>query len=70
MDDLAIEGEVGESGSVDIIVGHQNGGRQTYHSKFKLALVSFDLEDANGDGIFEPGEDIWVRRIRVENKGR
>jgi len=31
--------------------------------------VDFDLEDENEDGIFEPGEHIFIRRIRVKNSG-
>ncbi|TKA83691.1 hypothetical protein B0A55_00261 [Friedmanniomyces simplex] len=36
---------------------------------WKLRLVSFDIEDENGDGIFEPGEHVIVRRIRISNIG-
>jgi hypothetical protein len=32
--------------------------------------VGFDLEDENVDGIFEPGEHLFVRRIRVKNFGK
>lgn len=70
LDELPVEGGAGDPGSVDIIVSHKNGDRPKYSSKFRLALASFDVEDGNGDGIFEPGEDIFIRRIRFENKGK
>ena len=68
--DDPLEGEPGDPGETDIIVRHQNNDRPRYSSKFDLELVSFDVEDGNGDGIFEPGDDIIVRQIRVQNKGR
>ena len=64
-----LEGEQGKEGRVEITVRHKNGERRKYGSAFKLELVGFDVEDENADGIFEPGEDIFVRRIRVRNKG-
>ncbi|KAI1288845.1 hypothetical protein F5Y03DRAFT_401513 [Xylaria venustula] len=44
-----------------------DGSRQEYNSLYSLALADFDVEDENGDGIFEPGEHIFVRRIKVLN---
>lgn len=69
-EDTTFEGEPGAAGSVDIVVRHKNGDRPKYNSKFDLALVGFDVEDGNGDGIFEPGEDIFVRQVRIQNKGK
>jgi hypothetical protein len=68
--DDPLEGEPGDPGSAEIIVRHKNGDRPKYSSNFDLQLVSFDLEDGNGDGIFEPGENIFIRQIRVRNKGK
>ena len=59
----------GAPGTATIIVRMRNGERQQYSSKYKLELVDFDIEDENGDGIFEPGEHIYIRRIRVRNSG-
>ncbi|KAI0486634.1 hypothetical protein F4859DRAFT_466342 [Xylaria cf. heliscus] len=59
----------GLQGSVTIVVQKSDGSRQTYSSLYSLALVDFDVEDENGDGIFEPGEHLFVRRITVQNSG-
>ena len=59
----------GRTGTISIIVRMRDGGWQEYHAKYNLELVDFDVEDENGDGIFEPGEHAFVRRIRVRNSG-
>ncbi|KAE8448991.1 hypothetical protein EG329_008579 [Mollisiaceae sp. DMI_Dod_QoI] len=45
------------------------GIEKQYRSIYQLELVDFDLEDENEDGIFEPGEHLFIRRIRVKNSG-
>ena len=60
----------GNNGSISIIVNCASQERQTYHSCYKLQLVDFDIEDENEDGIFEPGEHVYVRRIRIRNAGK
>lgn len=60
----------GNGGSITIRVRNHNGTTQQYDSRYRLELVDFDIEDENGDGIFEPGEHILVRRIRVRNTGK
>ena len=47
-----------------------DGTQLNYNSKFRLELVDFDVEDGNGDGIFEPGDFLYVTRIRVRNSGK
>ncbi|KAL8792433.1 MAG: hypothetical protein Q9195_004966 [Heterodermia aff. obscurata] len=49
----------------------RNHGRpdQEYTSLYQLELLDFDVEDENGDGIFEPGEHLFIRRIRIQNTG-
>ncbi|KAI1134207.1 hypothetical protein F5Y05DRAFT_239073 [Hypoxylon sp. FL0543] len=59
----------GLRGSVTIIVQKSDGSQQEYSSLYSLELVDFDVEDENGDGIFEPGEHLFVRRITVRNSG-
>jgi hypothetical protein len=63
-----LPGAGGNMGQAEIIVRSATG-EQTYQSKYQLELVDFDLEDENADGIFEPGEHLFVRRIRVRNSG-
>jgi len=62
-------GVTGPEGRGVITVIHRNGERIRYNKRYKLQLVNFDLEDENGDGIFEPGEHIFVRRIVLKNVG-
>ena len=46
------------------------GVEKQYRSRYQLELVDFDLEDENADDIFEPGEHLFIRRIRVKNSGK
>ncbi|MCJ1398122.1 hypothetical protein MMC11_001319 [Xylographa trunciseda] len=62
-------GAVGQDGSVDIVVRSEDGSVLNYTSLYKLELLGFDVEDENGDGIFEPGEHVLIRRIRIRNSG-
>jgi hypothetical protein len=64
-----LPGSDGAAGRVSIIVRLKTGEQRTYDRKYQLELVDFDLEDENEDGIFEPGEHLFVRRIRVRNSG-
>ncbi|KAI8627526.1 hypothetical protein F5Y19DRAFT_486768 [Xylariaceae sp. FL1651] len=59
----------GPQGSVTIIVQRPDQSRQEYSSLYSLVLTDFDVEDENGDGIFEPGEHLFIRRIKVQNSG-
>ena len=63
-------GAAGQEGTATIVVRMRDGNTQEYTSKYSLELIDFDIEDENGDGIFEPGEYIYVRRIRVRNNGQ
>lgn len=68
--DILIEGRAGAEGQGAIVVRLKNGGRMKYDSRYNIQLVDFDIEDENEDGIFEPGEHIFVRRIKVKNAGK
>ncbi|GIZ44888.1 hypothetical protein CKM354_000807300 [Cercospora kikuchii] len=57
----------GAFGKMVILVQNLDGTISEYDIPWKLRLVSFDIEDENGDGIFEPGEKIVIRRVCVEN---
>ncbi|KAI0542648.1 hypothetical protein GGR58DRAFT_509987 [Xylaria digitata] len=59
----------GLQGKVTIVVQKSDGSRQEYSSLYSLKLTDFDVEDENRDGIFEPGEHLFVRRITVQNSG-
>jgi hypothetical protein len=63
-------GTDGRPGEANIIVTSKTGKKRSYRSRFQLELVDFDVEDENEDGIFEPGEHIFIRRIRVKNTGK
>jgi len=59
----------GEHGTVTIVVHHGGDSVQRYHLPWLLELVDFEVEDENGDGVFEPGEHLFIRRIKVRNIG-
>ncbi len=63
------EGPPGRPASI-IVRSNRGGGSRRYTSRYDLRLVDFDVEDENEDGIFEPGEHIYIRRIRIRNTGK
>ncbi|KAH8600119.1 hypothetical protein B0O99DRAFT_737601 [Bisporella sp. PMI_857] len=64
-----LPGTDGPPGRGTIVVISKNGEQKFYETRYQLELVGFDLEDENDDGVFEPGEHLFVRRIRVHNSG-
>lgn len=64
-----VPGVPGHHGGVSIVVRSRDRTEIEYHSKFNLELLEFEVEDENSDGIFEPGEHVIVRRIRIRNSG-
>jgi hypothetical protein len=40
-----------------------------YTSAWSLELVDFEVEDANAESVFEPGEFLHIRRVKVRNVG-
>jgi hypothetical protein len=68
--DMLLRGAAGADGQAQIIVRVPNGENPRYDKCYDLQLVDFDLEDENGDGIFEPGERAIVRRIIIKNAGK
>ncbi|KAF2826494.1 hypothetical protein CC86DRAFT_417683 [Ophiobolus disseminans] len=59
----------GANGTTTIAVQHIDGTIQRYTSAWALELVSFEVEDDNADGTFEPGEYVHIRRVTVRNVG-
>jgi hypothetical protein len=70
--DTLFDGRDGRPGEGLIIVKPKTVGgvEKQYRSRYQLELVDFDLEDENADDIFEPGEHLFIRRIRVKNSGK
>jgi hypothetical protein len=63
-------GRDGANGSFGIYIADQKGHiTGPFSSAFKLELVDFDIIDGNEDGIYEFGEEIILRNIRVKNVG-
>ena len=63
-------GSMGVPGKATFYVRNHGGSDQEYTSLYQLELLDFDVEDENGDGIFEPGEHLFIRRIRIRNTGK
>lgn len=61
---------MGVAGRAIFHVRNHGAPDQEYTSLYQLELLDFDVEDENGDGIFEPGEHLFVRRIRIQNTGK
>lgn len=64
------EGAAGIPGSAYITVNHADGKTETFHSKYKIELVDFQVVDGNEDDIIEPGEYIFIQNIRIRNSGK
>jgi hypothetical protein len=64
------KGTVGLSGKIIYTVHRGDGTRQEYDTRYMLEVIDFDLEDENGDGVFEPGEHLFIKRIQVRNCGK
>lgn len=63
-------GRDGRSGEVVIFVKSRTATEpEQYRSVYQLELVDFDVEDENEDGIFEPGEHLFIRNIKIKNAG-
>ncbi|KAK6347394.1 hypothetical protein TWF718_005233 [Orbilia javanica] len=67
-------GQYGQPGNARIQV-HMKSTRELgarhnfYTSRYFFTLVDFDVVDENEDGIFEPGEHVYVQNIRIQNTG-
>ncbi|KAF3116228.1 hypothetical protein TWF103_009451 [Orbilia oligospora] len=71
---ILIAGQHGQPGNARIQV-HMKSTRELgarhnfYTSRYFFTLVDFDIVDENEDGIFEPGEHIYIQNIRIQNTG-
>ncbi|KAH8691721.1 hypothetical protein GQ44DRAFT_780265 [Phaeosphaeriaceae sp. PMI808] len=66
---LLLNGLDGVVGIVTIVVQHDQHTTRRYTSPWSLELVSFEVEDSNADGIFEPEEYLHIWRVTVRNIG-
>lgn len=62
-------GQESQKGMVTFAVHHNGGSTQECSSLWLLELAGFEVEDENGDCVFEPGESLSIRRIYVRNVG-
>ncbi|MCB0363342.1 MAG: hypothetical protein KDD35_11495, partial [Bdellovibrionales bacterium] len=62
-------GTQGLDGQFQITIHQEAGPSQTFTRPYNLVLRSFTMEDENHDGIFEPGEKVFVSGIKVQNIG-
>ncbi|KAF2738806.1 hypothetical protein EJ04DRAFT_549698 [Polyplosphaeria fusca] len=61
-------GRTGRSGKASICVRSEDGvNTVSYNAKFEFQLLDFEVVDENRDCIFEPGECLIIRNIRVRN---
>ncbi len=62
-------GDPGKAGQFLIEVRDASGGVAKYPSCFDLRLVAYAHRNENDDGVYEPGERIFVGKIAIENVG-
>lgn len=62
-------GSVGASGEFRNEVRDDSGAVARYPSCFDLRLVSYVHRNENDDGVYEPGERVFVGKIEIENVG-
>jgi hypothetical protein len=53
-----------------VVVMTRNGRTVSYRHRYNLEVESFNVQDENKDGIYEPGEFISVTDIRIRNTGK
>ena len=63
------KGKKGSPGTSVIEVRADGGAVTRYASRYDLRLVGFEHENENDDGVYEPGERVFVRNIAIENVG-
>lgn len=61
-------GSNGRSGSC-VLQTQQNGYTYQGSRPFQVKVTDFQMRDQNGDGIFEPMEEVTVSGIKVQNVG-
>lgn len=57
------------SGTVTLVVQRADGTTQEYPASWQLELLDFEFEDENQDGVCEPGECLFIRRLTIRNSG-
>ncbi len=62
-------GQKGALGRFSIQVHGEGGKEERYPSRYRLCLVGFTHGGRVDDGIYEPGEEIVVSAVEVENLG-
>ena len=65
-----VDGSDGPNGEIQIYI--EKPGAATagpYSSAYNLEVVEFEIVDSNEDSIFEFGEEVTLRNIRVRNSG-
>ncbi|KAF3934748.1 hypothetical protein ABW20_dc0107497 [Dactylellina cionopaga] len=68
-------GQYGQPGSARIQVHMKStrelGARHNFYTRrYFFELLDFQVIDENEDGIYEPGEHVIVRNIRIKNTGK
>ncbi len=63
-------GSRGAHGNFRFVVQGEDGHEEIFEQAFQLQLVSYDFEDEDRNGIFEPGERVRVYNLKVRNASR
>jgi len=65
----AQDGPLGRDGRFLIVVLGEDGKPiGTFDEVYDLELLGFDIESRNADGIFEPGEEVRISKVRLRNR--
>lgn len=56
-------GQPGRSGSFEFVVGSNR-----YRKAFDLRIASYQFQELSPNGVFEPGEVVEVREMRIQNQ--
>lgn len=63
------KGRPGRAGTFSFFVVRENGAREQYHGCYNLQVYDFEMVDENDDGIYEPGEHVLIKNIKIHNTG-
>lgn len=64
------QGSAGQLGKVVFQVTQPNGQILTYSDRYDLALRSYTFRPKQNNGVFEPGDTVYVENLVVQNTGK
>jgi hypothetical protein len=62
-------GRSGTDGQFAITVNYEDGRTAVYRERYDIRITQYQMLDHNRDGRFEPGEEVEVHNLTIQNTG-